>query len=198
MQRLRPWFHVLSINVLAPLVFSLVVFGHAVAQASRTASKTQDISVFGGAEIANPEYGPDNNSGIALGADFTRYFHFPVQPSFEVRANFNRGTYAYENSYLVGVRGAHSFRVLTPYVDFLVGPGDIHYPLNTFYTGDNSTVYNFGGGLEAGLFQNFSLKLDLQKQRWNTGTYRFQPVVGVIGVTYHIPFRPKRSGYGRD
>ncbi|MGI4830932.1 MAG: hypothetical protein ACRYFU_22495, partial [Janthinobacterium lividum] len=75
------------------------------AQASTTASKTDDISVFAGVEFANPEYGPDSNAGGAIGVDFTRYFrHIPVQPSLELRANFNSGTYADEHSYLFGVR----------------------------------------------------------------------------------------------
>ena len=153
--------------------------------------------MFGGVEFANPEYGPDKNTGGAVGVDFTRYFrHIPVQPSLELRANFNNGTYANEHSYLFGLRAGYEYRFLNPYVDILVGPGNIHYPLNTFYTGDNSIVYNYGAGLELGNFRNFSLKLDLQQQRWNTGTFKFQPVVGIVGITYHIPFKPKTHGYG--
>ena len=165
------------------------------AQARTTASKTQDVSIFGGVEFADPKYGPDNNTGGAIGVDFTRYFRIPIAPSLEARANLNSGTYANEHSYLFGLRGAYTYRFLTPYADFLVGPGNIHYPLNVGYTGDNSAVYNYGGGVELGNVRNFSLKLDIQKQRWNTGTFKFQPTVGVIGVTYHIPFKPKRSGY---
>ena len=171
--------------------------GHALAQASRTAFKTEDISVFGGVEFANPEYGPDNNAGGAVGVDFTRYFHIPIQPSLELRANFNDGTYADERSFLVGLRAAHSFGRVVPYVDFLVGPGNIHYPQNLYYTGDNSIVYNYGGGIDFDLVRNFSLKLDIQEQRWNTDTYTFQPVLGIIGLTYHIPFRSQVGYRGR-
>ena len=184
---------------LALLFFALLAAapGYAYAQASLTASKTEDLSVFGGIEIANPEYGPDNNAGGAIGVDFTRYFrHLPVQPSLELRANFNNGTYADERSYLFGVRIGYQYSRFNPYVDFLVGPGDIHYPLNVGYTGDNSVVYDFGGGLDIDLVRNFSLKLDIQEQRWNTGTYAFTPAVGIVGVTYHIPFR-SQVGYTR-
>ncbi len=169
----------------------------ALAQASRTAGKSADISVFGGVEFANPEYGPNNNTGGAVGLDFTRYFHLPVQPSLEARANFNSGTYASERSYLFGLRGAYPFHRLMPYADFLVGPGTIRYPLNINYTGDNSIVYNYGGGIDLGITENFSLKLDLQQQRWNTDTFAFNPVVGIIGVTYHITFGSRAPGYGR-
>lgn len=168
----------------------------AVAQASRTATKSADISVFGGIEFANPEYGPNDNTGGAVGVDFTRYFHIPIQPSLEVRANFNNGTYADEHSYLFGLRGAYQWHRLMPYADLLIGPGTIHYPLNISYTGDNSVVYNYGAGIDLDVTTNFSLKLDLQQQRWNTGTYAFKPVVGIIGVTYRIPFRPRYPGYG--
>ena len=168
------------------------------AQASTTAGKTEDISVFAGVEFANPEYGPTNNTGGAVGLDFTRYFrHLPIQPSLEFRLNFNDGTYADEHSYLFGLRAAYQYRRFNPYVDFLVGPGDIHYPLNTGYTGDNSTVYNYGGGLDVDLLRNISLKLDLQQQRWNTDTFAFTPVVGIVGVTYHIPFRSQVGYDGR-
>lgn len=167
------------------------------AQASTTAQKTEDISVFGGIEFANPEYGPDNNTGGALGVDFTRYFrHLPVQPSLELRANFNDGPFADERSYLFGLRAGYQYSRFNPYVDFLVGPGNIHYPLNYGYTGDNSIVYDYGGGLDIDLLRNFSLKLDVQEQRWNTGTFVFTPVIGIVGVTYHIPFR-SQVGYGR-
>ena len=179
------------------LLFSIASFAPVggLGQASTTATKSADISVFGGVEFANPEYGPDHNTGAAVGADFTRYFHIPIQPSLEVRANFNDGTYADERSYLFGLRGSYQWHRLLPYVDFLIGPGDIHYPLNSTYTGDNSIVYNYGGGIDLGVTDNFSLKLDLQQQRWNTDTFMFKPVLGIIGVTYHIPFRPRIPGY---
>ena len=187
MNRLLVWGLLLSSLAIAS--------GRAFAQAATTASKTEDISVFGGVEFANPKYGPNDNSGGVVGLDFTRYFHIPIQPSLELRANFNSGTYADEHSYLFGLRGAYQWRRVMPYVDFLIGPGYIHYPLNIGYTNDNSIVYNYGAGLDLDLVRNFSLKLDVQQQRWNTDTFAFQPVIGVIGLTYRIPFH-SQVGYG--
>ena len=192
----RPCCSLLRLALLLLPVF-VVAPKCAFAQASTTASKTEDISVFGGIEFANPEYGPDNNTGGAIGFDFTRYFrHLPVQPSLELRANFNSGTYADEHSYLFGLRAGYQYRRYTPYVDFLVGPGNIHYPLNVGYTGDNSIVFDYGGGLDIDLVRNFSLKLDVQEQHWNTDTFVFTPVIGIVGVTYHFPFR-SQVGYAR-
>lgn len=166
----------------------------AMGQASTTASRAADLSVFGGLQIADPDYGPlTNNKGAAFGVDFTRFVHLPVQPSLELRANLNSGSYADERSYLFGLRGMAFFGPLQPYADFLVGPGDIHFPRNVGYVGDNSIVYNFGGGVELGVTHDFSLKLDLQYQRWNTGEIRLEPLLGTVGVTYHIPFHPHMS-----
>ena len=159
------------------------------AQAHVTAGKSVDLSAFGGVEIVNPEYGPDNNFGAMLGANFTQYIrHLPVAPSLEFRANWNTGNYTNEYSYLLGARAVYPGHLIEPYVNFLVGPGDVKYPLSTTYTHDNSIVYDAGGGVDVGFIGNVSIKLDLQYQRWNTDTYRFTPVLGSIGVTYHFPF----------
>ncbi len=108
---------------------------------------------------------------------------------FELRANFNSNSLLSEHSYLVGLRAAHTFGRITPYVDFLIGPGNIHFPQNSFYTGDNSVVPSYGGGLDLTVTHNFDLKLDLQGQHWNTGETTFTPTLGTVGVVYHIPFR---------
>lgn len=177
-----------------PLFLALPCLHFAVAQTTRTASRGEDVAVFGGVEFADPAYGPDRNTGGALGVDFTQYLRIPIQPSLEFRANFNGGTFSSEQSYLIGLRGAYAWRQFLPYVDFLVGPGNIHYPLNLYYTHDNSIVYNFGVGVDVDVTRNFSLKLDIQEQRWNTGTLKFQPTVGIVGITYHIPFRSRVGG----
>ncbi len=165
----------------------------ACAQASTTASKAAAVSVFAGFTVSDPAYGPNRNTGVSLGVNYTRYLRFPVQPSVEVRANFSNGSYANERSYLFGVRALVPVGRFEPYADFLVGPGNIHFPLNVGYTGDNSTVYNYGGGVDVPLYRDFALKLDVQAQHWNTGEFTFTPVLGTVGVSYRIPFRAHDS-----
>ncbi len=175
-----------SVLFLLPLSLPLTVG----AQARSTASRSADISVFAGGQFANPAFGPQNSGGVAFGLDYTRYIQrLPVNFSFELRANFNSNSLLSEHSYLVGLRAAHTFGRITPYVDFLIGPGNIHFPQNTFYTGDNSVVPSYGGGLDLTVTHNFDLKLDLQGQHWNTGETTFTPTLGTVGVVYHIPFR---------
>ncbi len=167
------------------------------AQASNTASKSAGVLVFTGVEIVNPEYGPQTNAGVTFGGDFTRYLaRLPLSVSFEARANFNRGPYVHQDSGLFGLRALYQYRRFGPYVDYLVGPGVVHYPLDAAYPRDNSVVYNYGGGLEVAFVRNVALKFDLQQQRWNTGTFRFTPVVGTIGLTYQIPFGRRGHGPG--
>ncbi len=163
------------------------------AQAVPTAGKTADISAFGGFTYANPNYGPDDIGGGMFGVDFTRYFHLPMQPSLEFRANFVSGSYVRQHTYLAGLRVAVPFHGIKPYADFLVGPGTIYFPFNIGYPQDNSTVYSYGGGIDVGLTRNFALKLDAQGQHWNTGSFIYTPVLGTVGVVYTIPFRPHVS-----
>ena len=163
------------------------------AQATRTASKGADISVFGAYQIAHPDYGPDNTHGGAVGAAYTAYLHLPVEPSLEFRANFNSNYAVIEHSYVVGLRAAVPLGILKPYADFLVGPGTIQFPLNRGYPSDNSTVYSYGGGLDVHITGNFSARFDLQAQHWNTGELTYTPTLGTLGVVYRIPFHPHVS-----
>ena len=179
--------HLKPTLLVAPLFLLSTIFLRA--QAVRTASKAADISVFGGLEIADPAYGPDHTTGGMFGVDFTRYFHLPVEPSVELRANFHSNSYVVEHSYLVGFRAAVPLGRIKPYADFLVGPGNIHFPYNIGYVGDNSVVYNYGGGVDLRVAHGFALKLDVQGQHWNTGEFRYTPVLGTVGVTYTLPFR---------
>ncbi len=181
-----------------PLSFVCLAAGlscllRAEAQAVQTAGKTADIAAFGGFTYANPDYGPDHVAGGLFGVDFTRYFRIPVQPSLEFRGNFVSGSYVKEHTYLFGLRAAVPFRAIKPYADFLVGPGTIFFPYNIGYPQDNSTVYSYGGGVDVGVTRNFALKLDVQGQHWNTGSFIYNPTLGTVGVVYTIPFRPHVS-----
>ncbi len=177
------------LSFLPLLCAALTLSTQSTAQARSTASRDADISVFAGVQIANPAYGSNHDSGAAFGLDYTRFLRIPVQPSLELRANLNSNSFVGEHSYLVGLRAAHAFGRAVPYVDFLVGPGNIHFPQNVYYTGDNSVVYSYGGGLDLGVTRSFDLKLDIQGQQWNTGEAKFTPTLGTVGVVYHIPFR---------
>ena len=61
--------------------------------------------------------------------------------------------------------------------------------------GDNSIIYNFGGGVDIDLIRNFALRVDYQHQLWSLGqeTNSFAPNLLLFGVQYTIPFRDYKS-----
>jgi hypothetical protein len=174
-----------------------VAAAHCHAQAIPTADKSADISVFGGYENINPAYGPDRNHGEGFGLNYTRYFKIPVEPSLEARVNLTNGTDVKERTYLVGLQARTTFfRHYHPYVDFLAGSGTIHFNTRaTGYIGDNSSIYNFGGGLDVDLIRRFQFRVDYQRQLWSLGqeTTSFSPDLLLIGVHYTFPFRDYKS-----
>ena len=84
-----------------------------------------------------------------------------------------------------------------PYIDFLAGTGTIHFNTRaiTGYVGDNSIIYNFGGGVDIDLMHNVALRVDYQHQLWSLGqeTNTFSPNLLLFGINYTIPFRDYKS-----
>jgi hypothetical protein len=168
------------------------------AQSLDAAGRPAEIAVTGGYLYGKPAYGPDNMQGVSFGAMYTRYFHFPIAPSFEARLNIGNTSYVKETTYLGGIRvQGQVLRKLHPYGDFLIGGGDINFkfPSSSNYTSDNSLVYNYGGGVGVDVFRNVQLTGDFQYQSWNLGSghggfnYKFNPTLFTIGVKYTIPFK---------
>jgi hypothetical protein len=166
------------------------------AQAIPDADKAVDLSAFLGYEYAHPAYGPGNNHGEGFGLNFTRYFPFPVAFSLEGRVNLTNGTDIRERTYLGGLQAkARIFHRYHPYVDFLLGGGNIHF--NTTATGiinDTSTVYNYGAGIDIDLIRNFAFRADIQRQNWALADAAgFSPKILLIGLHYTIPFRDYKN-----
>jgi opacity protein-like surface antigen len=190
-------------GILCVLAAVLSVPLHGRAQALDTASRSMDIAAFGGYSAEETDYARSKDQGAAFGVDITRFFHLPVVPSLEARANVEHGTIIDETTYLGGLRIEKPLHRLHPYVDFLIGAGTLHFKFapTPGYTGDRSKVYSYGGGIDIDLVHNFALKIDAQYQNWNLGPNAFvtppganftlTPAVGILGVEYHIPFRAR-------
>ena len=167
------------------------------AQNDPTAVKGSDISAFFGYENAGPAYGPNRNSGEGFGSNFTRYFpRLPIEPSLEARVNLTNGTDVKERTYLIGLQAkANFFRHYHPYADFLVGTGTIHFNTRaTGYIGDNSKIFNYGGGIDIDLVKHFQFRADYQRQTWSLDqSTSFQPSILMFGLNYTIPFRDYKS-----
>jgi hypothetical protein len=176
------------------------------AQSVPTESKGMELSAFAGFVAARPDYYTANNTGVAAGAAFTRFFeHLPVDPSLELRGTYASGSAVTERTVSAGLRISKRFHRYHPYIDFLVGEGSIVYATDPapFEHEDRGLEYSFGGGLDIDLVHNFQARVDIQQQSWNLGEngtlkpqggdYTLSPTTLLIGINYVIPFRPHVS-----
>ncbi len=139
-------------------------------QASYTASRRSDFSLFGGLSEAKPDFGSEYKSyksGIVVGGDATYHFGI-VALSFEPRFGHTSASSATQNYFTANLKAEASVgpaHRLHPY-----GFGGIGY--GTISTGfhDNSTVYAAGAGVDVDLTHAVALKGEFQYQFWNLGS----------------------------
>jgi hypothetical protein len=191
------------IVVLSTVVFAVFLAGDASskAQAIPSASKSAEISAFGGYMPSRMDYGPHSLKGFAGGVDFTVFPRFPVAPSIEVRGTYGSNLDATEKTIMVGIRVQRDWRDRYHfYVDGLIGLGQITFHPDPYpdYSADQSKALAFGGGINIDVSHHFAAKFDIQEQHWNLGENEFSgpntnftlhPTQALVGVTYTIPFR---------
>jgi hypothetical protein len=190
------------------VLFVLAALGNTHAawgQTSATASKQAEISAFAGFTNSASDYGTQRNNGVTLGADYTRFFRWPVVPSFEVRGSYTTGLLITEESILFGLRlEAPIRRRYHPYADILYGGTkiDFKFPPNPTYTSDQTSALSIGGGVNIDIVRQFQLKLDYQRQFENFGPngtqpnnadFTLTPGAYTLGVVYRIPFRARQG-----
>ena len=165
------------------------------AQAQVTASREVSIDVYGAATSVSPHFGPDRDFGYTFGGDIQRHFHL-LDAALDVRYTSATGNFADESTFMGGFRAGRSYRRFHPYIEVMVGHGNIRFDHpevfnNPNYTHDDSTVYDGGIGLDYSLTPRFAVKVDAQVQRWRTGLQSqvFNPNTISVGVVYHVPFR---------
>ncbi|HTD96792.1 MAG TPA: hypothetical protein VK627_07670 [Edaphobacter sp.] len=164
----------------ARALFALAVLLPSIAraQANPTATRQLQLSAFAGGTGTFTDLFGGKNLGITAGADLTLLRYRLLRPSIEVRGTYpiHEGKIDSQKSILAGAKVEHSFGPFRPYVDFLVGRGEINYLLggyylstsNTLYIRSTSTVYSPGIGIDYDLTRRLAVKADLQVQRWNT------------------------------
>ncbi len=179
------------------LFFYFADFAHG--QATAAAIRSQSVDIFAGASAVQTDYN-SKDKGFVVGGDFTYHLrHFDA--SLDVRYNRATGNRVGEKDFAGGLKIARQFRRYHPYADLMIGYGIITFdyptvnPDGSVYANDNSTIYDFGGGVDIDLTRRFALKVDAQYQYWNLGTrgnansVSFNPYIGSIGVVYHLPYR---------
>ena len=168
------------------------------AQAAPTAVQGLELTAFGAGTGTYTNLEGGRNLAITAGADlaFKSYYHF--RPAAEIRGTYpiHNGTIDSQRNFLAGLRVEYPYGRLHPYVDFLIGRGEIDYQRGGFLVGNFlflksiSTVYSPGVGLDFEVTPHWSGKADFQYQSWNIpfppGT--LNPKVISLGAVYHFDF----------
>lgn len=174
-------------------------------QSRSTASRTFEPSAFVG--LSGTYTGLEGGRNAAVTAGFDLGFHpfFGLLPALEIRGTYpiNSGSIAGEESFEAGLRVQKRYRRFRPYVDLLIGRGQLNYqnggfivPAQNFrYLQSTSNVISPGIGFEIDATEHFSLLLDGQFQHWSlpfdptgatAGTGSIYSKAGTIGVVYHF------------
>jgi hypothetical protein len=172
------------------------------AQVAPTATQQLQLSAFAGGTGTFTNFDGGKNLDITAGADLTYFGLRFVQPSLEVRGSYpvDKGTISSQKSFVGGLKVEHAFGRLHPYLDFLIGRGEIDYgqggfPVgNILYLSSTSTVYSPGGGLDYNFVSHIDLKADLQYQHWDTPIVSsgvIHPVAVTLGAVYRFDFNPR-------
>jgi hypothetical protein len=186
-----PIFAVLTLPFL--IVHSKSVEG----QGRPTASKEAAISLFGTYSRVSTDRSSQKDNGFTVGAAYTRYLHWLLTPSLEVRCKIATGGTVSEKTFGGGIRVEHRFKNFYPYANFFGSYGKITFanPITSVpgprYYYDDSTVYSAGAGLDYDITSNWAARVDYQFEHWHTGFKNtFTPQIFSIGILYRIPFKP--------
>jgi opacity protein-like surface antigen len=173
---------------LAGLAFLLCGAGVAFGQASATATRTLDLQVGGGFNLANSDFETNNmfrGGTIYASADFRHHlgaeidFHQANSPTDSV----------YERTYEIGASYHREYGRFVPYGKVMYGRGVFNFP--TFGTIQANLAFNefsFGGGVDFHLLRFLNLRGDYEYQDWHSFKPNgLTPQVLTIGVAYHFP-----------
>jgi hypothetical protein len=152
--------------------------GTALAQAIPSATQPLRILAFAGATVTNTGLDSGKNAGVTAGVDLSVPSYRGLHPSIEVRGTFpsESGSVDSQKNVLGGLKVALHYGPLYPYVNLLLGRGEITYPGNghqvpgtpIFYTKSSTLVVSPGAGLDLDLPHQLAFKIDLQLQHYAT------------------------------
>jgi opacity protein-like surface antigen len=185
---------------LAALLAVISSAGSASAQvAMPTASRTLQLSAFGGVSGVDTGLSSGKNLSITAGGDLGLPVWRMMRPEIEVR-----GTYPIDDGHIDSQKSVFGGlkvdfllnRRLHPYGDFLFGRGEIDYGSgylfnNEVYDLTTTNVYSPGGGVDFDLNSRLAIKADGQFQRWGyapTPSGTIYSKVVTVGVVYRFTF----------
>jgi len=144
------------------------------------------------------------NLSVTAGLDLDVHPVFQLLPSVEIRGTYpvESGQVDGQRNVLAGIKLGKRVGRTIPYVDFLAGRGEISYkadhlsPNQQFlYVQSVSPVFASGAGLDLRFNKRFSIKGDIQIERYNTPITTSGHLIAkalTIGVIYHFSFDGRR------
>ena len=168
-------FQAVLLAVLAVSVVPETTRANAQATATATATQQLGLSAFGGGTGTFTALEGGRNLGITAGADLAFMSFHRYRPVLELRGTYpiHTGTIDAQKNFLGGLKVERQFGRLHPYVDFLVGRGQIDYQRGGLQVGtvlfvsSTSTVFSPGLGLDYDLTDHWAIKGDFQYQHWD-------------------------------
>jgi hypothetical protein len=174
------------------------------AAASATATQQLALSAFGGVNGTYTNLLGGRNLGITAGTDLALMSFHRYRPVLELRGTFpiHNGQIDAQKNFLGGLRVERQVGRLHPYIDFLVGRGQIDYQHGGLQVGSivfvasTSTVFSPGVGLDYDLTPHWSIKGDFQLQHWDVpfATLNGQPAPITIVLTPAGSFQAATTG----
>ena len=142
---------------------------------SATATQQLALSAFGGVNGTYTNLLGGRNLGITAGGDLAFMSFHRYRPVLELRGTvpIHNGQIDAQKDFLGGLKVERQFGQVHPYIDFLVGRGQIDYQRGGLQIGSvvflssTSTVFSPGAGLDYDLTHHWSVKADFQYQHWD-------------------------------
>jgi hypothetical protein len=169
------------------------------AQTPAAASQQAAVSVFGGATGTWTGLGSGKNIGATVGGDVALHHSSFLVPDLEVRGTWPvyKGHTDNIRDILGGVRFVHAWGRFVPYFDVLYGRGALSYRYGGYpnaaytylYKKSPSNMLSVGGGAELPLNYSWSIKADVQWQRYAdpvASSDHSNAVPVTIGIVYRF------------
>ena len=190
-------------SIVLTLALLLATFSSASSAAAQvampTASRTLQLSAFGGVAGVYTGLSSGKNLSLVAGADLGLASWRGIRPEIEARGVYalDKGQVDSQKSILAGLKVDFLLnRRFHPYGDVLFGRGQMDYQggylfNNEVYQLTTTNVFSGGGGIDYDLNDSLSIKVDAQIQRWGyapTPSGNIYAKLGTIGVIYRFNF----------
>ena len=187
-----------GLTAIAVLVVLSLTPLEATAQSDAAAVQPLALSVFGMGTGTWTNILGGRNLAVTAGGDLAFLTYRRLRPVIEVRGTypFYEGQVDRQKSFAGGLKVEKQIGVLRPYVNFLVGRGQINFKNglqqgNLLYSKTVTTVYSPGLGVEYDVLPQWSAKVDFQYQYWDTpavASGSINPKALSAGMVYRFDF----------